>query len=205
MFSLNQCWCNCQRAEIKERYIGYGEMRLKKQKQFLLRPFLVYRDIIFSLICREGLSWECNGIPLFSCFFANCNPVDNAVTPETQVRHSTGCSRAKWSLADSRALQLMLDTDCSCPHIRMRQPWQGWQVHCSLFWAFLIVPPRSFPAGSFAFWFEQWVYLTEKEQQWGFGVLLCHLFQVFWLSTLLGVFWRATIALAAEGEASPMC
>lgn len=57
----------------------------------------------------------------------------------------------------------------------------------------------------FAFWYEQRVCVAEKEQQWGFAVWLCHLFSLFWLSTLLCVLWRAAIALAGKGKANPMC
>lgn len=94
--------------------------------------FAIYRGIIFSVFCKVRLSWECSGSPLFLCCLQTVTFGRMQPLPEPRVRHSTHCSRAERSLADSRAFQLTLDTECIWPHVRMWQPWQGSQVLLTL-------------------------------------------------------------------------
>lgn len=109
---------HCQSVEVKERYIGYGEARLKARKLFLLMRFVIYKGIIISVFCKGTfVSGALCEMP-FSHSFAECDLSEKcSPVPEglRLLRHSTHCSSAGRSSAGGEAFQLTLDTKSNWP------------------------------------------------------------------------------------------
>lgn len=69
----------CQNVEVKERYAGYGEARLKARRLFLLMRFVIYKGVIISVFCkRRFMSGALCETP-FSHSFAECDLSEKCV------------------------------------------------------------------------------------------------------------------------------
>lgn len=149
------------------------DRKLKEWKQFLLMPFVTYRAQP-SLFSARNI-YHGSATPGLGSF-ADCDPWENAA-PLLGLRSNTAQAGAvleeAWLIAGHRH-RLQLRSGCA-------------SCRSGVTAAFLFIL-CSFCSASkmFAFFFVLCV--PEKEQQWGFALLLCHLFQVFWLSTLISVF-----------------